>query len=114
MGPPRRRRRARLEPLYVVDSDKKSEVRDCARAGERGGAPAAASDEDREEPGGGAAHLIEVLSPKVTVRRIVLQGIARRAIERALEQARRIDIGLVDAREARSGVLDRLYGCEDP
>jgi DNA topoisomerase-1 len=69
-----------------------------------------ATDEDRE----GEAiswHLLEALSPRVEVKRMVFHEITRPAIERAVREWRQIDYGLVDAQETRR-ILDRLYGYE--
>ncbi|MGD9796865.1 MAG: type I DNA topoisomerase [Acidimicrobiia bacterium] len=67
-----------------------------------------ATDEDRE----GEAiswHLLEVLKPRIPVRRMVFHEITRSAIEQAVEAARDIDYGLVDAQESRR-IVDRLFG----
>jgi DNA topoisomerase I len=67
-----------------------------------------ATDEDRE----GEAiswHLLEVLQPKVPVKRMVFHEITQAAIEHAIEASRDVDHGLVDAQESRR-IVDRLYG----
>jgi DNA topoisomerase-1 len=67
-----------------------------------------ATDEDRE----GEAiswHLLEVLQPKVPVKRMVFHEITQAAIEHAIEASRDVDYGLVDAQESRR-IVDRLYG----
>jgi DNA topoisomerase-1 len=67
-----------------------------------------ATDEDRE----GEAiswHLLELFKPRVPVKRMVFHEITRPAIEHAVENAREIDYGLVDAQESRR-IVDRLFG----
>ena len=99
-----------FEPLYVVDSDKKSKVSELRKRLADAEELLLATDEDREGEAI-AWHLIEVLKPKVPVRRMVFHEITRPAIERALEETRQIDVRLVDAQETRR-ILDRLYGYE--
>ena len=63
-----------------------------------------ATDEDRE----GEAiswHLLEVLKPKVPVKRMVFHEITRAAIEHAVNDSRDIDYGLVDAADRRGLTL---------
>ena len=99
-----------FEPLYVVDSDKKSRVTELRKRLADAEELLLATDEDREGEAI-AWHLIEVLKPKVPVRRMVFHEITRTAIEHALEETRQIDERLVDAQETRR-ILDRLYGYE--
>ncbi len=95
---------------YVVDADKKKKVSELKRMLKDASELYLATDEDREGEAI-AWHLMEVLQPKVPVRRMVFHEITREAIERALQDTRDIDDRLVDAQETRR-ILDRLYGYE--
>src|SRR5215203_5037604 len=99
-----------FEPLYLVDADKKSKVAELKQALKGADELLLATDEDREGEAI-AWHLLEVLRPKVPVRRMVFHEITRDAIERSLGETRQIDDRLVDAQETRR-ILDRLYGYE--
>ncbi len=93
---------------YEVHASKKSVIADLKRAMKGVDELYLATDEDRE----GEAiswHLIEVLQPRVPVRRMVFHEITRAAIEHAVEDSRDVDEGLVDAQESRR-IVDRLYG----
>jgi DNA topoisomerase I len=99
-----------FEPLYVVDADKKKKVAELRKLLAGADELLLATDEDREGEAI-AWHLLEVLKPKVPVRRMVFHEITREAIDRALEETRDVDERLVDAQESRR-ILDRLYGYE--
>jgi DNA topoisomerase I len=99
-----------FEPLYVVDSDKKKTVAQLRKQLAGADELLLATDEDREGEAI-AWHLLEVLKPKVQVRRMVFHEITRDAIDRALDETREVDERLVDAQESRR-ILDRLYGYE--
>jgi DNA topoisomerase-1 len=99
-----------FEPLYVVDPKKKSVVSDLKSKLKSADELLLATDEDREGEAI-AWHLVQVLNPKVPVRRMVFHEITKQAIQRALEETREIDDRLVDAQETRR-ILDRLYGYE--
>ncbi len=99
-----------FQPLYVVDPDKKKKVEELKRELKNATELLLATDEDREGEAI-AWHLLEVLKPKVPVKRMVFHEITREAIERALGETREIDGRLVDAQETRR-ILDRLYGYE--
>ena len=99
-----------FEPLYVVDPDKKKTVAQLKKQLADADELLLATDEDREGEAI-AWHLLEVLKPKVPVRRMVFHEITRHAIEQALEETRDVDERLVDAQESRR-ILDRLYGYE--
>jgi DNA topoisomerase I len=99
-----------FEPLYVVDPKKRSVVSDLKTKLKSADELLLATDEDREGEAI-AWHLVQVLNPKVPVRRMVFHEITKPAIERALGETREIDDRLVDAQETRR-ILDRLYGYE--
>ncbi len=99
-----------FEPLYVVDAEKKQRVAELKKRLAGADELLLATDEDREGEAI-AWHLVEVLKPKVPVRRMVFHEITPHAIEQALAQTRDIDERLVDAQETRR-ILDRLYGYE--
>ncbi|MEX2503126.1 MAG: type I DNA topoisomerase [Trueperaceae bacterium] len=95
-----------FEPLYVVTKPKV--VRELKQAMKSVGELVIATDEDREGESIGW-HLLEVLNPKIPVKRMVFHEITEDAIRRALTETRDIDRNLVDAQETRR-LLDRLVG----
>jgi DNA topoisomerase-1 len=99
-----------FEPFYVVSPEKKKVVAALRKRLSESDELVLATDEDREGEAI-AWHLVQVLKPKVPVRRMVFHEITRDAISRALAETRTIDTRLVDAQETRR-ILDRLYGYE--
>ncbi|PJJ71129.1 DNA topoisomerase-1 [Diaminobutyricimonas aerilata] len=99
-----------FEPYYVVSDEKKRTVTDLKKALKNADELFLATDEDREGEAI-AWHLLEVLKPKVPVKRMVFHEITKEAIQRARDNTREIDTALVDAQETRR-ILDRLYGYE--
>jgi DNA topoisomerase-1 len=99
-----------FEPYYVVSDAKKKTVADLKKALAGADELYLATDEDREGEAI-AWHLLQVLKPKVPVKRMVFHEITKEAIERAKENTRELDTALVDAQETRR-ILDRLYGYE--
>jgi DNA topoisomerase-1 len=97
-------------PYYVVSDAKKKTVADLKRALKDADELYLATDEDREGEAI-AWHLLEVLKPKIPVKRMVFHEITKEAIQRAQENFRELDTALVDAQETRR-ILDRLYGFE--
>ena len=95
-------------PLYVVPADKRKTVKQLKDALKDADELYLATDEDREGESIGW-HLLQVLKPKVPVKRMVFHEITKEAILRALDETRELDTRLVDAQEARR-ILDRLVG----
>ncbi|BDZ62076.1 DNA topoisomerase 1 [Demequina sediminis] len=99
-----------FQPYYVVNADKKKIVADIKKRLKEADELYLATDEDREGEAI-AWHLLDVLKPKVPVKRLAFHEITREGIARALEHPREVDMELVEAQEARR-LLDRLYGYE--
>lgn len=99
-----------FEPYYVVSDAKKKTVSDLKKALANADELYLATDEDREGEAI-AWHLLQVLKPKVPVKRMVFHEITKDAIQHARDNTRDIDAALVDAQETRR-ILDRLYGYE--
>jgi DNA topoisomerase I len=97
-----------FEPLYVVPKDKKKVVKELKDALKGADQLLLATDEDREGESI-SWHLLQLLNPKVPVKRMVFHEITKEAIGRALEQTRELDMELVHAQETRR-ILDRLVG----
>ena len=94
--------------IYVTPPDKKKIVKRLKDKLKGVDELILATDEDRE----GEAiswHLLEVLKPKVPVKRMVFREITKEAVQNALENTREIDMNLVYAQETRR-ILDRLAG----
>ena len=97
-----------FRPYYVVSRDKQSRIRDLRAAVKDAPEILLATDPDREGESI-SWHLREVLNPTVPVRRIEFHEITEEAVLRAIDEARDIDLQLVDAQESRR-IVDRLYG----
>ena len=100
-----------FEPIYEIPEDKAQLVSELKKAARQARMVWLASDEDREGEAI-AWHLYEVLGLKPeNTRRIVFHEITKNAILHAIDNPRGIDIGRVDAQQARR-VLDRIVGFE--
>ena len=97
-------------PFYVVSPGKSKTVSDLKAALKKADELYLATDEDREGEAI-AWHLLEVLKPKVPVRRMVFNEITKEAIQEAANNTRALNEDLVQAQETRR-VVDRLVGYE--
>ncbi|MFW5812287.1 MAG: toprim domain-containing protein, partial [Alkalispirochaetaceae bacterium] len=97
-----------FQPLYVTPKGKSKVINELKKKVKEADVLLLATDEDREGESI-SWHLVEVLKPKVPVRRMVFHEITRSAIEHSIEHFREIDMNLVRAQETRR-ILDRLYG----
>ena len=98
----------KFEPLYVIPKGKSKIVTALRKHLKTCSMIYLATDEDREGESI-SWHLMELLKPKVPVKRMVFHEITKKAIEKALEDTRDLDEKLVKAQEARR-IVDRLYG----
>jgi DNA topoisomerase-1 len=99
-----------FEPFYVISAGKSKTVSDLKAALKGADELFLATDEDREGEAI-AWHLLEVLKPKVPVRRMVFNEITKEAITEAKNNTRELNTDLVQAQETRR-VVDRLVGYE--
>ncbi|WP_405556438.1 type I DNA topoisomerase [Streptomyces canus] len=99
-----------FQPIYVVNADKRAQVKKLKDLLADSDELFLATDEDREGEAI-AWHLQEVLKPKVPVKRMVFHEITKAAIQAAVANPRELNQKLVDAQETRR-ILDRLYGYE--
>ncbi|MDH5604583.1 MAG: type I DNA topoisomerase [Cyclobacteriaceae bacterium] len=100
-----------FKPTYEITSDKKKVISELKKLSSAAETIYLASDDDRE----GEAiswHLQETLELSDDhTKRIVFREITKTAIEKALQNPRKIDINLVNSQQARR-ILDRLVGFE--
>ena len=100
-----------FEPEYEISEDKMNLVAELKKLSKSADTVWLASDEDREGESI-SWHLYEVLDlKKKDTKRIVFHEITKPAILNAIENPRNINMGLVNAQQARR-VLDRLVGYE--
>ena len=100
-----------FEPNYVVTDDKKDVVKRLKKLAKEVDEILLATDEDRE----GEAiswHLCQILGiDENKAKRITYTEVTKEAILRAINNPRKLDMGLVNAQQARR-VLDRIVGYE--
>ncbi len=97
-----------FEPLYIVPKGKSKVIQDLKKKMADADMLYLATDEDREGESI-SWHLLELLKPKIPVKRMVFHEITKSAIMKALEDTREVDMRLVRAQETRR-ILDRLVG----
>ncbi len=98
----------KFRPIYCVPRTKAKVVSALKKKLATASELILATDEDREGESI-SWHLLELLKPKVPVKRMVFHEITSQAIKNALHNTRSIDRDLVSAQEARR-ILDRLVG----
>lgn len=96
--------------LYVIQKDSKRHISELKKACKDADEIILATDEDREGESI-SWHLLEILKPKVPVKRIAFHEITADAIKNALKSPRSVNEQLVRAQETRR-ILDRLFGYE--
>lgn len=97
-----------FEPLYTVPKGKSKIITELRTALKEAKELYLATDEDREGESI-SWHLLELLKPKVPVKRMVFHEITKTAIQKALQDCRDVDQQLVSSQETRR-ILDRLVG----
>jgi DNA topoisomerase-1 len=100
--------KADFDPIYLIPSDKKKIVKTLKDALKDADELLLATDEDREGESI-SWHLLQILKPKVPVKRMVFHEITQEAIQAAITDCRDVDERLVRAQETRR-ILDRLVG----
>jgi len=96
--------------IYVVQKESRHQIAELKKYCKDADEVILATDEDREGESI-SWHLLEVLKPKVPVKRIAFHEITRTAIEEAMRSPRSVNDQLVRAQETRR-ILDRLFGYE--
>lgn len=97
-----------FEPLYIIPEEKKKRVNELKKLLKDSSELLLATDEDREGESI-SWHLLEVLQPKIPVKRLVFHEITKEAIQASLANPRDVDQNLVKAQETRR-IIDRLFG----
>ncbi|MCB0362838.1 MAG: type I DNA topoisomerase, partial [Bdellovibrionales bacterium] len=97
-----------FDPVYCIPKSKVRIVKDLKEKLKDADELILATDEDREGESI-SWHLVEILKPKIPIKRMVFHEITKDAIEEALTRFREVNSSLVQAQEARR-ILDRLVG----
>ncbi|MCS4537195.1 type I DNA topoisomerase [Mycoplasma sp. CSL7475-4] len=96
------------EPVYILDSTKKSIVKKLTSAVKKASEVLIATDPDREGEAIGD-HLVHFLKCEDKYKRIKYNEITKDAILNAIEKPLKLDEALIDAQKARR-MLDRIIG----
>ena len=97
-----------FKPTYVPSADKSKVITQLKKLIKNASTLYLATDPDREGEAI-AWHLVELLEPKIPVKRLAFHEITKTAIQESFDHIRDIDQSLVSAQEARR-ILDRLWG----
>ena len=97
-----------FKPTYVASKDKSKVITQLKKLLKNASTLYLATDPDREGEAI-AWHLMELLDPKIPVKRLAFHEITKTAIQESFDHIRDIDQSLVSAQEARR-ILDRLWG----
>lgn len=97
-----------FEPKYTIMPDKKDVIDKLIKAAKQCDTVYLSPDPDREGEAI-AWHIKEILPPKTNIKRVSFHSITKDAVLKALKEPRNIDIGLVNAQQARR-LLDRIVG----
>ena len=97
-----------FKPTYVASKDKSKVITQLKKLLKNASTLYLATDPDREGEAI-AWHLMELLDPKIPVKRLAFHEITKTAIQESFDHIRDIDQSLVSAQETRR-ILDRLWG----
>ena len=97
-----------FKATYVASEDKKKVISQLKSLIKKADVLYLATDPDREGEAI-AWHLVELLKPKVPIKRLAFHEITKSAIQESFDHVRDIDTSLVSAQESRR-ILDRLWG----
>ena len=97
-----------FKPTYVASKDKSKVITQLKKMLKNASTLYLATDPDREGEAI-AWHLVELLEPKIPIKRLAFHEITKTAIQESFDHIRDIDQSLVSAQEARR-ILDRLWG----
>ncbi len=97
-----------FKATYVASQDKSKVITQLKKLIKNATTLYLATDPDREGEAI-AWHLVEILKPKIPIKRLVFHEITKKAIQESFDQTREIDYSLVGAQETRR-IIDRLWG----